>query len=94
MSDVVQDGQAIGVEALVGWEVLNFDSQQVVEVAGYVVAFDDFRCLARAVLELADVLALVSNEPNGDEGREAVTVDRGVDDGLVSADDAAVFQPS
>ena len=82
------------MEALVGWEVLDFDPQQVVEGAGYVVALDDLGRLARAVLELADVLALVSNEPNGDEGREAMTVDLGVDDGFVSADDAAVFQPS
>ena len=82
------------MEALVGWEVLNFDPQQVVEGAGYVVALDDLGRLARAVLELADVLALVSNEPNGDEGREAMTVDLGVDDGFVSADNAAVFQPS
>lgn len=82
------------MEALVGWEVLNFDSQQVVEGAGYVVALEDLGRLTRAVLELADVLALVSDEPNGDEGRETMTVDLGVDDGLVSADNAAVFQPS
>lgn len=87
-------GEAICVEALVGWEVLDFNPQQVVEAAGDVVALDDLGHLTRAVLELADVLALVSNEPNRDEGREAVAVDLGVDDGFVSADNAAFFQPS
>jgi len=55
------------------------------------VALDDLGRFTRAVLELADVFALVSYEPNGDEGRQAMTVDVGVDDGFVSADDAAVF---
>ena len=82
------------MEAFVGWEVLDFDSQQVVKVASYVVALDDLGRLTNVVLESADVLALVSNQPDTDERREAMAVDLWVDDRSVSADDAAVFQSS
>ena len=48
------------MEALVGREVRELDAQQVVEVAGDVVALDDLGEVARTFLEALDVLALVA----------------------------------
>ena len=87
-------GESIGVDAFVGWEVWDFNAEEVVVVAGDVVAFGDLGNFAGAVLEALDVLALVSDEPNRDEGREAAAVRFGVDSRPVAADDPVVLESS
>jgi hypothetical protein len=90
----VQGGELVGVKALIGREIGNLDAQQVVEVAGDVVALDDLGDLARALLETLDVLALVADEPDRDEGGQPAAVGFRVDDRSVAEDQLPVLEAS
>ena len=94
LADVVQRGELVGVEALVGREVRDLDAQQVVEVARDVVALDDLGDRARALLEALDVLALVADETDRDEGGQPAAVGLRVDDRPVAADHLLVLEAS
>ena len=56
------------------------------------VALDDLGDAARAFLEALDVLALVTDEPDRDEGGQAAAVGLRVDDRPVAADHLLVFE--
>lgn len=92
LADVVQRGQLVGVEAFVGGEVRYLDAQEVVEVPGYVVAFADLGDLADSVLEAADVVALMTDEPDRDERGQAMPFGFRIDDRPVSPDDPGVLK--
>jgi len=90
----MKGSQLVGMKDLVRFQVGNLDSEQVIEVAGDVVAFEHFRDLSNAVLEALNVFALMPHEAYRDKGGQGTTAGIWIDDRPIAANHPLVLETS